>query len=152
MQSARILKLEDVKQPQDLVQEIEPGEQAGDLLIDEALFEEDKDDLPNEQLRNKSVAYLLWIKETYNLLQKALDDIVQITSTLISAVMAACVNIANKLLNMEEEENHVLQNITRQVLFEQNSEKASPFQNHETENRQKQAFKEIFGLVVSIRN
>ena len=86
-------------------------------------------------------------------MQKALDDIVQITSTLISAaVMAACVNIANKLLNMEEEENHVLQNITRQVLFEQNSEKASPFQNHETENRQKQAFKEIFGLVVSIRN
>ena len=98
MRSARILKLEDVKQPQDLVQEIEPEEQAGDLLIDEALFEEDKDDLPNEQLRNKSVAYLLWIKETYNLLQKALDDIVQITSTLISAaVMAACVNIANKL-------------------------------------------------------
>ena len=86
-------------------------------------------------------------------MQKALDDIVQITCTLISAaVMAACVNIANKLLNMEEEENHVLQNITRQALFEQNSEKASPFQNHETENRQKQAFKEIFGLVVSIRN
>ena len=55
---------------------------------------------------------------------------------------------------MEEEENHVLQNITRQALFEQNFEKASPFQNHETENRQKQAFKEIFGLVVStcIRN
>ena len=152
MRSARILKLEDVKQPQDLVQEIEPEEQASDLLIDEALFEEDKDDLPNEQLRNKSVAYLLWIKETYNLLQKALDDIVQNTSTLISAVMAACVNIANKLLNMEEEENHVLQNITRQALFEQNSEKASLFQNHETENRQKQAFKEIFGLVVSIRN
>ena len=153
MRSARILKLKDVKQPQDLVQEIEPEVQAGDLLIDEALFEEDKDDLPNEQLRNKSVAYLLWIKETYNLLQKALDDIVQITSSLISAaVMAACVNIANKLLNMEEEENHVLQNIKRQALFEQNSEKASPFQNHETENRQKQAFKEIFGLVVSIRN
>ena len=59
VRSARILKLEDVKQPQDLVQEIEPEEQAGDLLIDEALFEEDKDDLPNEQLRNKSVAYLL---------------------------------------------------------------------------------------------
>ena len=46
MRSARILKLENVKQPQDLVQEIEPEEQAGDLLIDEALFEEDKDDLP----------------------------------------------------------------------------------------------------------
>ena len=67
MRSARIFKLEDrgflrvarnVKQPQDLVQEIEPEEQAGDLLIGEALFKEDED-LPNEQLRNTSAAYLL---------------------------------------------------------------------------------------------
>ena len=53
---------------------------------------------------------------------------------------------------MEEEENHVLQNIAWQTLFEQNSKEASPFQNLKTENRQKQAFREIFGLVVSIRN
>ena len=53
---------------------------------------------------------------------------------------------------MEKDEYHVLQNITWQTLFEQNSGKASPFQNLETENRQKQAFKEIFGLVVSIGN
>ena len=68
MRSARIFKLEDrgflrvardVKQPQDLVQEIEPEEQAGDLLIGEALFKEDEEDLPNEQLRNTSAAYLL---------------------------------------------------------------------------------------------
>ena len=67
MRSTRIFKLEDrgflrvardVKQPQDLVQEIEPEEQAGDLLIGEALFKEDED-LPNEQLRNTSAAYLL---------------------------------------------------------------------------------------------
>ena len=143
----------DVKQPQDLVQDIEPEEQAGDLLIDEALFEEDKDDIQNEQLRNTSAAYLLRIKETHNLSQKALDDIVQSTSSLVSTtVKSVCINIANKLLNMEEEENHVIQNITWQTLFEENSEKASPFQNLETENRQKRAFKEIFGLVVSIRN
>ena len=143
----------DVKQPQDLVQDIEPEEQAGDLLIDEALFEEDKDDVQNEQLRNTIAAYLLRIKETHNLSQKALDDIVQSTSSLVStAVKSVCINIADKLLNMEEEENHVIQNITGQTLFEENSEKASPFQNLETENRQKQAFKEIFGLVVSIRN
>ena len=89
MRSTRIFKLEDrgflrvardVKQPQDLVQEIEPEEQAGDLLIGEALFKEDED-LPNEQLRNTSAAYLLWIKETYNLSQKALDDTVQLTGT-----------------------------------------------------------------------
>ena len=142
----------DVKQPQDLVQDIEPEEQAGDLLIDEALFEEDKDDIQMEQ-RNTSAAYLLRIKETHNLSQKALDDIVQSTSSLVStAVKSVCINIADKLLNMEEEENHVIQNITGQTLFEENSEKASPFQNLETENRQKRAFKEIFGLVVSIRN
>ena len=90
MRGARIFKLEDrgflrvardVKQPQDLVQEIEPEEQAGDLLIGEALFKEDEEDLPNEQLRNTSAAYLLWIKETYNLSQKALDDTVQLTGT-----------------------------------------------------------------------
>ena len=79
--------------------------------------------------------------------------IVQSTSSLVStAVKSVCINIADKLLNMEEEENYVIQNITWQTLFEENSEKASPFQNLETENRQKQAFKEIFGLVVSIRN
>ena len=119
----------DVKQPQDLVHDIEPEEQAGDLLIDEALFEEDKDDIQNEQLRNTSAAYLLRIKETHNLSQKALDDIVQSTSSLVStAVKSVCINIANKLLNMEEEENHVIQNITWQTLFEENSGKASPFQ------------------------
>ena len=41
------------------MQEIEPEEQAGDLLIGEALFKEDEEDLPNEQLRNTSAAYLL---------------------------------------------------------------------------------------------
>ena len=88
----------DVKQPQDLVQDIEPEEQAGDLLIDEALFEEDKDDIQNEQLRNTSAAYLLRIKETHNLSQKALDDIVQSTSSLVStAVKSVCINIANKI-------------------------------------------------------
>ena len=90
MRSARIFKLEDrgflrvardVKQPQDLVQEIEPEEQAGDLLIGEALLKEDEEDLLNEQLRNTSVAYLLRIKETYNLSQKALDNTEQLTGT-----------------------------------------------------------------------
>ena len=53
---------------------------------------------------------------------------------------------------MEKDEYHVLQNITWQTLFEQNSGKASPSQNLKTENRQKQAFKEIVGLVVTKRN
>ena len=53
------------------MQEIEPEEQAGDLLIDETLFEEDEEDLPKEQLRNTSAAYLLQLKETYNLSQKS---------------------------------------------------------------------------------
>ena len=53
------------------MQEIEPEEQAGDLLIDETLFEDDEEDLPKEQLRNTSAAYLLQLKETYNLSQKS---------------------------------------------------------------------------------
>ena len=89
------------------MQEIEPEEQAGDFLIDETLFEEDED-LQKEQLRNTSAAYLLQLKETYNLSQKALDDIIQITSTLVSAaVKSVCVNIANKLLIMEKDEYRV---------------------------------------------
>ena len=50
------------------------------------------------------------------------------SSSIQKWIWPGLVNIANKLLNMEEEENHVLQNITRQALFQQNSEKASPFQ------------------------
>ena len=49
------------------MQEIEPEEQAGDLLIDETHLEEDEEDLPKEQLRNTSAAYLLQLKKTYNL-------------------------------------------------------------------------------------
>jgi hypothetical protein len=99
----------------------------------------------------------LRIKETHNLSQKALDDIVQGTNTLVSAaVKSVCVNIANQLQNNAEEEDDEeddgLQNITWQTLFEQNSEEASPFQDLETENRQRQAFKEMFGLVVSMKN
>lgn len=104
-----------------------------------------------------ALAYLLQIKETHNLSQKALDDIVQGTNTLVSAaVKSVCVNIANQLQNNAEEEDDEeddgLQNITWQTLFEQNSEEASPFQDLETENRQRQAFKEMFGLVVSMKN
>ena len=72
------------------MQEIEPEEQAGDLLIDETHLEEDEKDLPKEQLRNTSAAYLLQLKETYNLSQKALDDIIQITSTLCCCQVSMC--------------------------------------------------------------
>ena len=60
------------------------------------------------RLRSTSTAYLLWIKETHNLSQKALDDIVQ--STLVSAtVKSVCVNIANLLQSNAQEEDDVLQ-------------------------------------------
>ena len=51
----------------------------------------------------------------------------------------------------DDEEDNGLQNITWQTLFEQNSEEASPFQDLGTESRQRQAFKEMFGLVVSMK-
>lgn len=147
----------EVKQPQDLVQDIEIEEPAGDVFGEEPLSDEDEDNPLGVQLRCTSAAYLLRIKETHNLSQKALDDIVQGTNTLVSAaVKSVCVNIANQLQNNAEEEDDEeddgLQNITWQTLFEQNSEEASPFQDLETENRQRQAFKEMFGLVVSMKN
>ena len=143
----------EVEQPQDLVQDIEIEEPAGDVFTGEPLSDEDEDNPPGVQLRSTSAAYLLRIKETHNLSQKALDDIVQSTNTLVSAaVKSVCVNIANQLQNNAQEEDDMLQNVTWQTLFEQNSEEASPFQDLESENRQRQAFKEMFGLVVSMKN
>ena len=73
-----------------------------------------------------------------------------------AAVKFVCVNIANQFQNNAEEdddeEEDGLQNITWQTLFEQNSEEASPFQDLETESKLRQAFKEMFGLVVSMKN
>ena len=120
-------------------------------MAGEPLSDEDEVDAPGDQLRSTSAAYLLRIKEMHNLSQTAVDDIVQSTNTLVStAVKSVCVNIANQLQNIVHEVlQNVLQNITRQTLLEQNSQEASPFKDLETENRQRQAYKELFGLVVS---
>lgn len=146
----------EVRQPQDFVQDIEIVEPDGDVFGEEPLSDEDEDNPPGEQLRCTSAAYLLQIKETHNLSQKALDDIVQGTNTLVSAaVKSVCVNIANQLQNNaddDDEEEGGLQNLTWQALFEQNSKETSPFQDLETESKQRQAFKEMFGLVVSMKN
>ena len=143
----------DIQQPQDLVQNIHmesAEEEAGDVMAGEPLSDEDEVDAPGDQLRSTSAAYLLRIKEMHNLSQTAVDDIVQSTNTLVStAVKSVCVNIANQLQNIVHEDDDVLQNITWQTLLEQNSQEASPFKDLETENRQRQAYKELFGLVVS---
>lgn len=141
----------DIQQPQDLAQNIHmesAEEEAGDVMAGEPLSDEDEVDAPGDQLRSTSAAYLLRSKEMHNL--SAVDDIVQSTNTLVStAVKSVCVNIANQLQNIVHEDDDVLQNITRQTLLEQNSQEASPFKDLETENRQRQAYKELFGLVVS---
>lgn len=143
----------DIKEPQDLVQNEDPGELAGDVFVGEPPSDEDEDNRPDEQLRSTSAAYLLRIKEMHNLSQNALDDIVQSTNTLVStAVKSVCINIAKQLQNNALELDDLLENITWQALFEQNSEEASPFQDLETESRQRQAFKDMFGLVVSMKN
>lgn len=146
----------DIQQPQDLVQNIhmecEEEEEAGDVMAGEPLSDEGEVDAPGDQLRSTSAAYLLRIKEMHNLSQTAVDDIVQSINTLVStAVKSVCVNIANQLQNIVHEDDDVLQNITWQTLFEQNSQEASPFKDLETENRQRQAYKEMFGLVVSMK-
>ena len=146
----------DIQQPQDLVQNIHmesEEEEAGDVMVGEPLSDEGEIDAPGDQLRSTSTAYLLRIKEMHNLSQTAVDEIVQSTNTLVStAVKSVCVNIANQLQNIVHEDDDVLPNITWQTLFEQNSQEASPFKDLETENRQRQAYKEMFGLVVSIKN
>jgi len=54
-----------------------------------------------------------------------------------TAVKSVCVNIENQLQNNAQEEDDVLQNITWQTLFKQTSEEVSPFQDLESENRDK---------------
>jgi len=115
-------------------------------MAGEPLSDEGEVDPPGDQLRSTSAAYLLRIKEIHNLSQTAVDDIVQSANTLVStAVKSVCVNIASQLQNIVQQEDDVLQNITWQTLFEQNSREASPFKDLETENRQRRAFKEMFG-------
>lgn len=118
----------DIQQPQDLVQNIhmecEEEEEAGDVMAGEQLSDEGEVDAPGDQLRSTSAAYLLRIKEMHNLSQTAVDDIVQSINTLVStAVKSVCVNIANQLQNIVHEDDGVLQNITWQTLFEQNSDR-----------------------------
>ena len=138
-------------EPQNIHMESEE-EEAGDVMAGEPLSDEGEVDAPGDQLRSTSAAYLLRMKEMHNLSQTAVDDIVQSTNTLVStAVKSVCVNIANQLQNIVHEDDDVLQNITWQTLFEQNSQEASPFKDLETENRQTRAYKEMFGLVVSMK-
>ena len=138
----------DIQKPKHLVQNIDiesEEEEAGDVMAGEPLSDEGEVDPPGDQLRSTSAAYLLRTKEMHNLSQKAVDDIVQSANTLVSTgVKSVCVNIANQLQNIVQEEDDVLQNITWQTLFEQNSQEASPFKDLETENRQRRAFKEMF--------
>ena len=79
----------EVEQSQYLVRDIEIEEPAGDVFTGEPLSDEDEHNPPGVQLRSTSVAHLLWIKETRNLSQKALDDIVLVSA----AVKSVCVKV-----------------------------------------------------------
>ena len=79
-----LLVARDINQPQDLVRNIEPEDEAGDVFAGEPLSDVDEDDPPCVQLKSTSAAYLLQIKEMHNLSQVALNDIAQSTNILVS--------------------------------------------------------------------
>ena len=140
----------DITELQQVRQHVEPQEQADveEHYVEEAEEDENQDNYALEfQLRYTSAAYLLRMKETHNLPQKALDDIVQNTKTLVSeAVKTVCVSFANQLQNEGGANIEEAANITWQALYEGNANVANPFQGLETEKRQRQAYKDMFGL------
>ena len=109
--------------------------------------DDDGNDLPEVDMRATSAAYLMRIKETHNLAQKALDDIIKSTTVLVNeAVKSVCANAVKQLDQVCGGGNQ----ITWQELYRESCGAAAwPFQYLMTENSQKQAYKEFFGLVVS---
>lgn len=110
------------------------------------------DDEDNEdgaaQLIFSRAAYLLRIKETHNLTQTALNDIVANTKMLIQdAVKTTCETVVNKLIETTGE--NYSEQIGWEVFTDQNAKIANPFHGMETERGQRQTFKELFGFVVS---
>lgn len=110
--------------------------------------EEDHEAIKNP-LRCARAAYLLRIKETHNLTQAAVNDIVMNTKMLIQdAVEKTCETIVKKLQNNTGEDYS--EQVSWDVIADENADIASPFQGMETENGQRQTYRELFGLVVSI--
>lgn len=100
------------------------------------------------QLICSRAAYLLRIKETHNLTQTALNDIVANTKMLIQdAVKTTCETVVNKLIETTGE--NYSEQIGWEVFTANNAKIANPFQGMETERDQRQTFKELFGFVVS---
>lgn len=137
------IDLEDNCNPNDDDHIIEADDDNHEMSSDESC-----EDPPDIEIRKSCAAFLLRIKETHNLPQLALDEIIQSTTALVDdAVKSVCVNVANQL---QEKACHATNDATWQALYEENSRAANPFKDLETENNQKQAYKDFFGLVVSI--
>ena len=114
---------------------------------DDAHDDED-DEYEFTRLKCSRAAYLLRIKETHNLTQKALNDIVANTNMLIQdAVETICETVVSKLRETTGEDYS--EQISWEVLSDDNEMIANPFQGVETERDQRQKFKELFGFVVS---
>lgn len=80
--------------------------------------------------------------------QKALNDIVANTNMLIQdAVETICETVVSKLRETTGEDYS--EQISWEVLSDDNEMIANPFQGMETKRDQRQKFKELFGFVVS---
>lgn len=117
---------------------------------DEVEGEEEDHEAVGNYLRRARAAYLLRIKETHNLTQTAVNDIVMNTKMLIrDAVETTCETMVKKLWDCTGEDYS--EQVGWEVLSDENAGIANPFQGMETENGQRQTFRELFGLVVSIK-
>ncbi|EDO36380.1 predicted protein [Nematostella vectensis] len=146
LQNARnITEIEDFVQQNDDSDDNHP--------VEAALSDEDEAYEANNQLRCTNAAHLLRLKEAHNLSQVALDNIVQNTTTIVTdAVKCTCANIVNQMKNLEQRDNEGLQNIEWQTLYKENVQLAKPFEELSTEASQRQAFKELFGLVEPVKS
>lgn len=109
--------------------------------------EEDDEVIPDPIKRNNAALYVLRVKETYNLTQKAVNDVINNTTYLVrEAVTNVCGAITKELKKITGTDFSA----QISVLSDESSSVANPFRGMETITAQTATFKELFGLVVSI--
>ncbi|KAK3734076.1 hypothetical protein QZH41_019810, partial [Actinostola sp. cb2023] len=105
---------------------------------------EGNNDIEDHTKRN-SAAYLLRIKETYNLTKKAVNDVIDNTTNILrEAVVTVCEKITNEMKSITGEDYSA--QIGWGALFDETSSVANPFWGMGTAVGQTATFRELFGL------
>ncbi|KAK3754666.1 hypothetical protein QZH41_009115 [Actinostola sp. cb2023] len=107
------------------------------------------DTTDNYQYSFKCASYILRVKETYNLTQKAVNDIIINTETLVrEAIQAVCQTIKDQVSTANEE---VANQVGWDAFSGGNSGIANPFQGMKSTTNQRRTFKEMFGFVEPVK-